>query len=163
MSEALAGVRAVVITCSTRAAGGVYADRAGPILVDHLRSSGAEVGEPVVVADGEPVRLALEAAVGSGVDLVLTTGGTGCSPTDATPEATIAVADTLIPGIPEAIRAAGVAAGIPTAMLSRGLAVIAGATAIVNLPGSPGGVRDALAVLGPVLPHLLSQVRGGDH
>jgi molybdenum cofactor synthesis domain-containing protein len=94
---------------------------------------------------------------------VLTTGGTGLTPTDVTPEQTAPVLDRLVPGVAEAIRAAGVAKGVPTAMLSRGLAGLAGRTFVVNLPGSRGGVTDALDVLGPVLGHALDQMRGGDH
>jgi len=154
---------AVVITCSTRAASGVYPDRSGPVIVEALRSWGFEVGEPIVVADGPEVEQALEAAVAAGPDLVLTTGGTGLTPTDGTPEATLRVIDRSVPGIAEAIRAAGVAAGVPGAMLSRGAAGMAGATLVVNLPGSTGGVRDGLAVLEPVVAHAVSQMRGGDH
>lgn len=154
--------RAAVITCSTRAAAGVYPDRGGPLIAAALAGWGFIVGEPLVVPDGPQVERALAAAV-SAYDVVLTTGGTGCSPTDRTPEATRAVLDREIPGVAEAIRAAGVSAGVPTAMLSRGVAGLAGACVIVNLPGSSGGVRDALAVLEPVLMHLVAQVRGGDH
>ena len=154
---------AVVITCSTRAAGGVYPDRSGPVIVEALRRWGVEVGEPIVVADGPEVEEALRAAVAAGPDLVLTTGGTGLTPTDGTPEATGRVVDRMVPGIAEAIRAAGVASGVPTAMLSRGVAGLAGTTLVVNLPGSTGGVRDGLAVLEPVVAHAISQVRGGDH
>ena len=154
---------AVVITCSTRAAGGVYPDRSGPVIVEALRRWGVEVGEPIVVADGPEVEEALRAAVAAGPDLVLTTGGTGLTPTDGTPEATGRVVDRMVPGIAEAIRAAGVASGVPTAMLSRGVAGLAGTTLVVNLPGSTGGVRDGLAVLEPVVAHAISQARGGDH
>lgn len=155
--------RAVVVTCSTRAADGVYPDRGGPIIVDALREWGFEVADPTVVPDGPNVGEVLRAALVTGADLVVTTGGTGLSPTDGTPEATRAVLDREVPGIAEAIRAAGLAKGVPTAMLSRGVAGVAGRALIVNLPGSPGGVKDALEVLSSVVPHALSQIRGGDH
>ena len=154
---------AVVITCSTRAAAGVYPDRSGPIIVDALRSWGLAVGDAVVVADGPDVEVAIRAAVSTGVSLVLTTGGTGLTANDETPEATLRVVDRLVPGIAEAIRAAGVQAGVPSAMLSRGVSGLAGQTLVVNLPGSTGGVRDGLAVLKPVVAHAFSQIQGGDH
>jgi len=156
-------VRALVVVASTRAAAGAAEDRSGPILVERLGAWGLEVPPAVVVADGDPVGEALRAAVADGVDLVLTTGGTGVSPTDRTPEQTEAVLDRLIPGIPELLRQDGVAKGVATAVLSRGLAGVAGTTVVVNLPGSEGGVRDGLDVLEPLVEHLLSQVRGGDH
>ena len=155
--------RAVVITCSTRAATGVYPDRGGPMVVTALREWGFEVQDPTVVPDGPEVVEALRAALATAPDLVVTTGGTGLSPTDGTPEATRGVLDREVPGIADAIRAAGVAGGVPTAMLSRGLAGVAARTLVVNLPGSSGGVRDALAVLAPVVAHAISQIRGGDH
>lgn len=156
-------LRAVVVTCSTRAAGGVYPDRGGPLIVAALREWGFEVGAPTVVPDGPSVGEALEAALAAEPDLVITTGGTGLSPTDGTPEATRPLLDREVSGIAEAIRAAGVGAGVPTAMLSRGLAGVARTTLVVNLPGSTGGVKDGLAVLEPVVHHALSQIRGGDH
>jgi len=154
---------AVVITCSTRAAAGIYPDRSGPIIVEALRAWGLVVGDVVVVPDGPDVEVALRAAISTGAALVVTTGGTGLTPTDGTPEATGRVVDRLVPGIAEAIRAAGVQAGIPSAMLSRGVSGVAGRTLVVNLPGSTGGVRDGLGVLQPVVAHALSQVQGGDH
>ncbi|MFF7229804.1 molybdenum cofactor synthesis domain-containing protein [Streptomyces sioyaensis] len=155
--------RALVVTASNRAAAGVYADKGGPLLAEGLTAMGFEVEGPQVVPDGDPVEAALRSAVASArFAVILTTGGTGLSPTDRTPEATRRVLDYEVPGIPEAIRAAG-RTKVPTAALSRGLAGVAGTTLIVNLPGSSGGVRDGLAVLTDLLPHAVDQIRGGDH
>jgi len=158
-----AAPRALVVTASNRAAAGVYADRGGPVLVEGLRAAGFEVDGPRVVPDGDPVEAALRQAVRDRYDVVLTTGGTGISSTDVTPEVTARVLDRQIPGIAEAVRARGVSSGVPTAVLSRGLAGQASGTIIVNLPGSPAACRDAMAVLGEVLPHAVAQVRGSDH
>lgn len=163
MSESAAGRRAVVITASNRAAAGVYEDVCGPLIVDRLREWGFAAEAPVVVPDGEPVGQALAAALGDGIDLVVTTGGTGITPTDRTPEVTAPQLHRLIPGIAEAIRAAGVAKGVPTAVLSRGLAGATDRSLVINLPGSRGGVKDALEVLEPIIDHALSQLAGGDH
>ena len=155
--------RALAITVSNRAAAGIYADKSGPVLADLLREAGCETDGPVVVPDGAAVQAALADAVAAGYDLVVTTGGTGLTPGDLTPEMTRLVIDREIPGIAEAIRAAGVSAGIPSAMLSRGVAGLAGTTLVVNLPGSTGGVRDGMAVLRSVIAHALDQAAGGDH
>ena len=159
-SQPLDGVTVTVVVASTRAATGVYADRSGPILVDGLRELGAQVSGPVVVADGEPLREALTAALAAGPDVVVTSGGTGISPTDRTPEITRELVDREVPGLAQAIRTNP---GVPTAALSRGVVGVAGSTLVVNLPGSSGGARDGLAVLGRVLRHAVDQIKGGDH
>jgi len=157
-------IRALAITVSNRASAGVYADKSGPVLVELLQSAGCDaVDGPQVIPDGAAVSQALRDAVAAGYDVVVTTGGTGLTPTDQTPEMTRPVLDREIPGIAEALRAAGAAAGVPSAILSRGLAGVASRTLIVNLPGSSGGVRDGMNVLRPILVHAVEQIRGGDH
>jgi molybdenum cofactor synthesis domain-containing protein len=157
-------MRALAVTVSNRAAAGIYPDRSGPVLVDLLRRAGCDVVDgPLVIPDGEPVEEALRDSVAAGYDVVVTTGGTGLTPADLTPEMTRRVLDREIPGIAEAIRTTGAAAGVPTAILSRGIAGLAGRTLIVNLPGSTGGVKDGMAVLSRVLQHAVDQVHGGDH
>ena len=156
-------IRALAVTVSNRAAAGVYEDRSGPVLARLLTEAGCAVDGPLVVPDGAPVEAALRDAIANGYDVVVTTGGTGLTPGDLTPEMTHRVLDREIPGIAEAIRAAGVARGVPAAILSRGLAGLAGHTLIVNLAGSTGGVKDGMAVLAPVLRHAVDQAHGGDH
>ncbi len=156
-------IRALAITVSNRAAAGIYDDRSGPVLVELLRKAGCETDGPQVIPDGTPVERALRDAVSAGYDVVVTTGGTGLTPGDLTPEMTRRVVDREIPGIADAIRRQGEAAGVPAAVLSRGLAGLAGQTLVVNLPGSAGGVRDGMAVLAAILGHAVDQARGGDH
>jgi len=155
-------IRALAITISNRASAGLYEDTSGPVLTDLLAEAGCAV-DTLVVPDGDPVEQALLDGVASGYQVIVTTGGTGLTPSDRTPEMTRKVIDREVPGIAESIRAAGVAAGIPSAMLSRGLAGLAGDVLIVNLPGSSGGVKDGMQVLTPVLVHAVDQARGGDH
>ena len=155
--------RALVVTVSTRAAAGVYADRSGPVIVAALTEGGYDVTGPVVVPDGEPVGAALRQAVSDGFAVVITTGGTGLNPNDHTPEQTRPVLERELPALAAAVARYGADHGVPTAVLSRGLAGTAGRTLVVNLPGSTGGARDGMAVLGPVLAHAVSQLRDGDH
>ncbi|GAA1940632.1 molybdenum cofactor biosynthesis protein MoaE [Amycolatopsis minnesotensis] len=162
MSDARTNRKARVVVASNRAANGVYADRTGPIITRWLAERSYDVGEPIVVEDGEPVGRALRACLAEQVEVIVTTGGTGISPTDRTPQVTEAVLDYPLPGVADAIRAAGLPE-VPTAVLSRGVAGVAGRTFVVNLPGSTGGVRDGLAVLDGILEHAVDQLHGGDH
>jgi molybdenum cofactor synthesis domain-containing protein len=156
-------VKATVVTASNRAAAGVYEDTTGPLIVSALEGLGFEVTGPVVVPDGQPVGDAIAEALERGARAVLTTGGTGLTPTDLTPEVTRPLLDREVPGIAEAIRAHGAAKGVATAALSRGLAGISGQALVVNLPGSRGGVKDGLAVVVPLLVHAVEQILGSDH
>ena len=154
---------ALVITISTRAAAGVYPDKSGPIIAAALDDLGFAVAGPVVVPDGEAVGATLRDAVAAGHAVVITTGGTGLTPGDHTPEQTRSVVQREVPQLAAAIARYGADHGVPTAVLSRGVAGVADRTLIVNLPGSSGGARDGMAVLAPVLRHAVSQLRGGDH
>lgn len=151
-----------VIVASTRAATGQYPDKTGPVIVEWLGAQGFRVEKPIVVPDGDTVGAAIHAAVSDGVSLIITTGGTGLSPTDVTPEQTVPLLDYQIAGLADAIRRSGLPT-VPTSILSRGVCGVAGRTLVVNLPGSTGGVRDGLAVLDGVLGHALDQIAGGDH
>jgi molybdenum cofactor synthesis domain-containing protein len=151
-----------VIIASTRAATGVYPDRTGPIIVEWLNQRGIVTPAAVVAADGSAVVRALFAAVGEKVSAIITSGGTGISPTDRTADATADMVDYQIPGLADAIRRSGLP-HVPTSVLSRGVCGVRDGTLIVNLPGSTGGVKDGLGVLDDVLEHALDQLAGKDH
>ena len=159
-SELPADARAVVVTASNRASAGVYPDRSGQALAEGLRSLGFTVDGPHVCRDDvADLTEVLREAVASGADVVLTTGGTGLSPTDVTPEATRAVIEREAPGLAEAMRAEA-QRHTPMGILSRGVAGIAGRTLIVNFPGSPTAVRELFPVIAPTLRHAVTTLRG---
>ena len=158
---------AAVITCSDRAATGVYSDRSGPLLRDALAELGFETHDPRVVPDNlVMIRAAIREAVASGSRVVLTTGGTGVGPRDVTVEATLDLLSCELPGIMEAVRRIG-AEKNPHALLSRGLAGVvecAGVRAIIiNTPGSEAGASETIEVAGPLLQHLVEQLDGASH
>lgn len=156
-------MKALVIVASHRASTGVYEDRSGPILTDGLRDLGLDVGTAQVVDDGDPFAAALHAGISANYRLIVTSGGTGLTPMDLTPEITLPLLTRPIPGIAEALRLYGFNHGVTNAALSRGVAGIAGSTLVINIAGSPGAARDALIVLATFLPHALAQIEGGDH
>ncbi|MBU6422734.1 MAG: MogA/MoaB family molybdenum cofactor biosynthesis protein [Chloroflexota bacterium] len=153
-------MRAAVITASTKGARGQRPDESGPAMREVLESAGiAVVSSALVPDDADKIALAIREAIVLGANVVLTTGGTGLSPNDVTPEATRRVIDREVPGIAEALRATSLAK-TAHGMLSRGIAGAAGATLVVNLPGSPRAVRESLDVLLPVLPHAVELLAG---
>lgn len=154
---------AAVITCSNRSAAGVREDQSGELLADAVTEWGFRLLSRTVVPDEiAAIQDAVRTAVAAGARLVLTTGGTGVTPADVTPEAVLPLLDKEIPGIAERLRAAA-ADRLPTSVLSRGVAGLIGDALVVTLPGSPGGVRDGIAVLQPLVGHVLDQAAGGDH
>ena len=154
---------AVVITASNRASAGVYADTSGEILAAGLTKLGYELKDPIVIPDNiSQIQAAIELSLADKVDLIVTTGGTGVSPHDVTPEATAPLIKKLLPGIPEAFRAYS-RDRVPTTDLSRGLAGVTGSSLIINLPGSPGGVKDGLVIIERLAGHVHDQIAGVDH
>lgn len=161
--ELPADARARVITVSDRSHGGLRHDESGPLLSSLLLELGFAEADVVVVPDEiTEIESALREAINEHVDLVATTGGTGFAPRDVTPEATSRVLDRQAPGLAEALRQFN-RDKVPTTILSRAVAGVAGGSIVVNLPGSPSGVRDGVAVLQPVIGHAIVQLRGGDH
>jgi molybdenum cofactor synthesis domain-containing protein len=156
-------IAAAVITCSNRSAAGTRPDDSGDLLVSLLSQAGCTVSWRVVVPDDvEAIRSAVRSAVATNAQVVITTGGTGLAPTDVTPEAVRGLLDREVPGVAEALRLAA-RDRVPTSVLSRGVAGTVGSAFVVTLPGSPGGVRDGMTVLEPLLGHVVDQIAGGDH
>jgi molybdenum cofactor synthesis domain-containing protein len=155
--------RALIVIVDDRVAHGENEDTVGPLVTELLEENGFIVDGTVAVA-GEVVdiRNALNTAVIGGADVVITVGGTGVSPRDVTPDATQGVLDRPIPGIAEAIRSSGLAAGAVEAGISRGLVGISGSTLVVNLAGSRSAVRDGMATLSALVPHVIDELSALD-
>lgn len=156
----MGAIRAGVITASTKGSRGERPDESGPAIREVLEANGIDViATELVPDDADRIAEAIRRAVAAGANVVLTTGGTGLSPNDVTPEATRRVVEREVPGIAEAIRARSLAK-TPHGMISRGIAGSVGSTLVVNLPGSPRAVRESLEVLLPVLPHAVELLAG---
>ena len=163
MESSVKELTAAIITASNRASLGIYPDESGEILSQGLSKLGFSVISTVVIPDDvEKISQGIASALASHVNLLVTTGGTGVSPTDVTPEATTPHIEKFLPGVSEALRAFG-REKTPLADLSRGLVGVSGQTVIINLPGSPNGVRDGLVIIERVVPHIISQLAGQDH
>lgn len=154
---------AAIITASNRASLGIYQDQSGEILAQGLEKLGFTVVSRVIVPDSVTlIGAEISKAIDLKIDLIVTTGGTGISPTDVTPEATAPLLHKILPGISEALRAYS-RDKVPTSDLSRGLAGTVGRSLVINLPGSTGGVRDGLVIIDRLAPHAISQLAGEDH